>query len=977
MNESKYRSALEELNDAQREAVETIEGPVVVIAGPGTGKTQILSMRIAHILATTDTTPESVLALTFTESGASAVRKRLLELIGKTAYDVPIFTFHGFANSIIQTYPEYFPNIIGGKQGEDLELIQIIREVVQENSFEYIKPFGDIFNYVNPIISTIKDLKREGFSPEKLKDLVAQQKKEFSQIEDLYHEKGRYKGKMKGAYIDLEKKINRNEDLQIVFQQYEDRKKELRIYDYEDMILEVLFKFETDEDFLMMLQERYLYFLADEHQDSNRSQNRILELLSDFHEDPNIFVVGDDKQAIYRFQGASLENFLYFRHTHPNVKTIELAENYRSTQHVLDLADNVIQNNPTLSNSQLRSNSKLIENTALILPTSDPQTEASLVANKIKNLIDSGTPPEEIAVLFRQNKDATLIQEALEALEIDFTSYGKASEDPHILTQQFLGILKAVNEPENEALMAPVLFYSCFGLTAQEIFLTLQEARKSKKSLIQYASENKTERVSEVIDLILYLYKLSLNRNFKDLFVTTLSETKLREQIFESKESSRLISEINSLFNFAKATGSDGEKITIETFLNRLEQAKEYNLNIFSSSSQKLSGVQLMTAHRAKGLEFNSVFIMGLTDNNWGRKGRGERFYLPELKALKLNEKEVVKEDERRLFYVALTRAKQNLFLSFYEQNEDGRELLESQFLGELGDLPKREPVYTKETNILTSSPQIENRILDSEVLTSMLLKRGLNATAINKYLECSWNYFFTSLIRLPQTSSNSAIYGTAIHTALQFYYSNLGKHSKEELEQKTHQLLQEKLLESELEENEKERFIERGKEALAGYLDQYKADPTVDRELEKKIHTEFDSKEHTVKMSGSLDMVENEEGAFVVTDFKTGKPKSRAVIEGNTKDSNGNYKRQLVFYSLLLELTGKTMTRGVIDFIEPNERGYYKRETFSISEEEKEELKNTIETIVNEIKSLEFVDRGCKKKTCEWCALAVSFQEK
>lgn len=972
MDSSKYKQALANLNPRQREAVETIDGPVMVIAGPGTGKTQILSMRIAEILSATDTPADGILALTFTESGAISIRKRLLELIGRSAYDVAVYTFHGFANTIIQTYPDYFPRIIGGRQCEPIEQIEIIQNIIEQNSFELIKPFGRQFYYVNPILNAIQDLKKENYSPEKFADLIKRQEESFENIEDLYHEKGRYKGQMKGAYADLEKKIRRNHELLAVYTEYEKQKFTLGLYDYDDMILELLNALEENNEFLMMLQERFLYILADEHQDANRSQNKLLELLSSFHDNPNIFVVGDDKQAIYRFQGASLENFLYFKTQFPGAKIIELEDNYRSTQHVLDISQNLIANNPTLSEKPLKARSGIATKQATVITTKNPRSEARCIARKIKELISLGEKPEEIAVLYRNNRHGEEIREALVQNDIEYSLHGAAAEMPHIITEQLLDVLRVIADPSDEARLAQILFYGFFDLDPKDIFTTFEKRRSERQSLIQFAENNPKNPTSTIILQVLDLHKESHNTLLTVLFEKVLAETKIIESVLNNPDSARIIGEIQSLFSLAKNIQVPGKNIRLSDFLSYIDRAAEYNLPIFSSANNKKAGVQLMTAHRSKGLEFNSVFIAGLTDSNWGGKSNRENFYLPELKALKVNEKEHIKEDERRLFYVSLTRAKQNLFLSYYLENENGREELQSEFISELDEDSLIEEECSEETELTLTETTIENNSLfDKENIGEMFFRRGLNATAVNKYLRCSWDYFFTGLIQLPQSYSTSALFGTAMHSALQTYFEerNDGYDGVPENPVTT---LMSVLKNSDLEENEVQRFFERGKTAIHGYHKEYGSLPKTQSELEKNIYTTIETPSGVIKLSGKLDKVEvDENGKSIVTDFKTGKPRSRNDIEGKTQSSNGDYKRQLVFYSLLLEQKGEQMSEGVIDFIEPNERGKYRRERFEITSEEKEELVEAIHLISEEVLSLVFVEKGCKEKTCEWCRLA------
>ena len=330
------------LNEAQRQAVDAIEGPVMVVAGPGTGKTQILTLRIANILRLTDTEPESILALTFTEAAVANMRKRLAGLIGSAAYRVKIATFHGFANDQIQSYPEFFPNIIGASAMTDVDQLEYIRQVILDTELDVLKPFGDTFLYVRPIISAINTLKREGVTPNHFHSLVAREQESFDNLEDVYYEKGAHKGKMKGKYQALQKKIVKNAELARVYEAYQDAIRGAKKYDFSDMIIELVQALANDQEFLLTLQEHYQYFLVDEHQDTNNAQNQLLELLANFHASPNLFVVGDEKQSIFRFQGASVENFFYFRDRYPDAQLVTLTDNYRSTQAVLDSGESLI-----------------------------------------------------------------------------------------------------------------------------------------------------------------------------------------------------------------------------------------------------------------------------------------------------------------------------------------------------------------------------------------------------------------------------------------------------------------------------------------------------------------------------------------------------------------------------------------------------------------------------------------------------------
>ena len=295
--EQAFRESYERLNAGQKRAVDTIEGPVVVMAGPGTGKTQVLTLRIANILRTTDIPPDAILALTYTNSGVAAMRERLRLFIGNDAYRVNIHTFHGYASSVIDSHPDAFPRIIGATSADDVDRHDIVRTAIAKVGAESLRPPGNPEYYIQPILKLIGTLKNDRVGVEEYSEYMTTLKDEG--VHDSEDEVST-KTLRSGAFLD-------------VFRMYESLMRERSLYDFSDMLVELTHALETNQDLKLELSESAQYILADEHQDANRSQNKILELLSDFHDNPNLFIVGDDKQAIYRFQGASLENFLYFK----------------------------------------------------------------------------------------------------------------------------------------------------------------------------------------------------------------------------------------------------------------------------------------------------------------------------------------------------------------------------------------------------------------------------------------------------------------------------------------------------------------------------------------------------------------------------------------------------------------------------------------------------------------------------------------
>jgi DNA helicase-2/ATP-dependent DNA helicase PcrA len=991
MGEDTFQKAYTGLNIEQKRAVDAIEGPVMVIAGPGTGKTSILTLRIANILEKTDTDPGSILALTFTESGVHSMRKKLVAIIGAAAYRVNIFTFHGFCNEIIQTYPEYVPRIIGGATITEIDQIRILEKILEKESFRILKPFGNIFYYLRPALSAIRALKRENISPTDFAESIVKQEKAFADIPDLHHEKGRYKGQMKGMYKDVEKKIEKNKELLRIFEAYEKALLKQHFYDYEDMIVETIKALEANPELLLILQEEYQYILADEHQDANNAQNRILELLSGFHENPNLFIVGDEKQAIYRFQGASLENFLYFKKKYPDALVINLTNNYRSTQIILDAAQSLIVKgvvaDPTLR-VPLKATAQYEEKHLELFEFEREEDEAEFIAEKVMALTTKGespVPPYDIAVLFRDNKDARILSRAFEVKGLPYTVYSDSNllEDQEI--QKLLALLRVAVNFGDDVALSRVLFFHFLSLPHLDVFKVFKKARDEKISLFDIMrnetvlSELKLENPETFRTLYDRMHKWSMvahNQSLSESFEYIVRESGFLASLLSKPGSLEKIQKLDSLFGEVKALVESHRTYKLADFIEYLDTITTHQARITQSSRQSFEhATALMTAHRSKGLEFDHVFIFGAVDGRWGNKRSPEHFTLPiQGKGLLTMD---ASEDERRLFYVALTRAKKSVTISYAKQTAEGKERLRSQFVEEIDGTFLKEYQTESRTNprIMEDSqgyPGVD--LKDKEYLQKLFLEQGLNVTAINNFLTCPWRYFFENLVRIPRLPEKHQQYGIAMHAALRDLfgvYRKGEKPTKKLLLQSFEQSLQRQPLS----QGDYVESLKRGREALSGYFDAWH------KNFHSSVLTEVSiagvflpfKDDLRILLRGQLDKLEMLEGNRVqVVDYKTGKPKSRNAILGETKSSEGNIKRQLDFYRLLLDLydEGKyKMVSGLIDFLEPNEKGDYRREVFTVTDEDKENILQLVREVAEKIYNVSFWDERCEED-CQYCAL-------
>jgi len=968
MFEERYKK----LNTEQKKAVDTIEGPVLVVAGPGTGKTEILTLRIARILKDTQVQPENILALTFTESGAGNMRKRLVALIGSPAYRVVIQTFHSFCNSVITTYPEFFPNIIGSSTITEVESVALLEELIIKLPLSVLRPWGEQFHYVRDIVSKISELKREGLSGEEFAKLVKDETKKFSAREDLYHEKGAYKGKMKGEHKKFERKLLKNKELSDVYSTYQDALHTKRLYDWSDMIMEVLRALKDVPDLKLQLQENHQYILVDEHQDTNNAQNTILELLLDFHPDPNIFIVGDTKQAIFRFQGASIGNFLYFKTLYPSAVTVELSQNYRSGQTILDGAHSLMASSAPLVAGGLVENAR-IEYTHF----SRNEYELQYVAEEIKRRVEEGVAGHEIAVLYRSNKDAFGIAHALSQAGVGYTIESDEDLFGDVYVKKILALFECLHNYGDDACLSLVLHMDEWGIEPLQAYRLIKEAGSTRTPLYEVLKNSPDEKIQAVYAKLMSWVKESKTEHLLQFLEKVFRESGLLNSLIASKDASAFLG-IERLFGEAKKISTSRPGASFTDFMHYIQTIREHKLFIKRPKQQRVGLVRLMTVHKSKGLEFEYVYIINATEYAFGPKS--DRDHLPLLDAVyrivETEEDEDIQstEDERRLFYVALTRAKKCVCISHASVDVAGRDLLPSPFILELRtdvvtpvDVTAFEEHLKNNPAVLYRAPESRTATdLDADFVKELFYAHPISVTALNNYLSCPWKYFYRNLLRIPSTPARHQIYGTAMHEAVEDMYKAIKERGMDKqflLDSYTRHLTRLGILR----EQEYREALVRGKEALSGWFDQVEK-PAFPLMTEYSIpHVATQS---GVELAGKIDKIEFiSDNQVRVTDYKTGKPKSRNVIEGKTKDSNGDIKRQIVFYSLILSLHNTfEMDKGIIEFLEPNDSGKYVKEEFSVTPEEVSELETVIDRVAGEITTLAFWDKQCEDKECEYC---------
>lgn len=972
-----FLAEYKKLNKAQKEAVDAVEGPVMVVAGPGTGKTQILTLRIANILQKTQAEPENILALTFTDAGAAQMRKRLAEMIGTAAYRVTISTFHGFSNDIIKSHPSEFPRIIGSESITEVDQVKIIEESLDELPLKELRPFGDPLYYVRPILGALNELKREGVSPDEFKAIVAKELENFDEIEDLKHEKGPHKGKMKGEYQKLQKQLERNAELERVYAFYQEKLAERKLYDFSDMIIEVVRELEVNQDLLLQLQEQYQYVLVDEHQDTNNAQNKLTELLCNFHSNPNLFVVGDEKQAIFRFQGASLENFNYFKKLYPSAKLIVLEENYRSHQSILDAAQSLLAGEKPL---KAQKEKKPVQIRLGVF--GNPDEELFYLAHDIQNCIKKGTPAEEIAVLYRENRDSLDIARALEKLGIAYTieSDQDIMADPDI--RKLLLLFRTIVNFGSDELFLESLHINFLSIDPMDVYDLIHQSQKERVTAHVLVKKLKSGAIKDFYQKLSAWSVMSHNENAEKVFEEVVRESGFLAHILNKVDAGEKLDRVNSLFAELKTLSDRHKEFSLSAFLEYLDTLRAHNILLKKSTLPAPGRVRLMTAHRSKGQEFDSVYIVNAYDGHWGHKRRPQLISLPDkvfIRGEVASRRETTDDDERRLFYVALTRAKKDVIITYASESRDGRQLLPSQFVSEIKpELIKEVDTETTKKEIskhkdfmFIAPPPREPDIKNKEFIKELFTTFGLSVTGLNNYLKCPWNYFYTNLLHIPKAKTKHQMYGTAVHGALKelFDEAKAGKLPSEDwfVAKFEEYLEREPLSDKDLADSKA-----KGQKSLKGWYEHYRDS------WNTNVLNEFNIKgillAPEIRVTGKIDKLElGKNGSVRVVDYKTSKPKTRGEIEGTTQTSNGDIKRQLVFYKLLLNRYDQKkfkMESAEVDFIEPNDKGQYKKESFMINDDEVAELEQLILKVSSEIMNLKFWNKTCDDKDCEFCEL-------
>lgn len=1011
-----------QLNPQQQMAVDRIEGPVMVIAGPGTGKTQILSARIAKILMDTDAQPENILCLTYTDAGVVAMRKRLLSFIGPDAYKVGIYTFHAFCNEVIQDNLGLFEKNILDPLSE-LEKTALYKELI--DAFPKNHPLkryrGDVYFEINNLQQLFSTMKREGWTPAFINERIDAYLADLPNRDEFVYKK-KYKnfnaGDLKQHKIDEEnEKMEKLRAAVKEFPAFQQLMRQRNRYDFDDMITWVIAAFKNNKSLLANYQEKFQYILVDEFQDTSGTQNSIIKLLIEYWDSPNIFVVGDDDQSIYRFQGANIENMQVFAENYQqDLLTVILTSNYRSTQPILDASKVLIEQNTErlvnkmegLSKELRASNAKInhLQHQPLVYEYELPRHEMIAITEQVKTLIAAGVAPGKIAVIYKEHRYGEELAAFFRFNQLPYYSKRELNILELPLAQKLLLILKylaaELDMPAGgDEMLFEILHFDWFGipplLVAQ---LSMEVAAKqfttdktSIRALLQHkiATPPKdlftpplNSGLQKAGTVLESLISDAVNVTLQQLFENIIQKAGVLTAIMQLPDKIEQLRILTGLFDFIKDETKRNPFLTLQQLVSYIELMEKEGVSLpLVQVNGTDKGVNLLTAHGSKGLEFEYVFLAGCNAHTWEKKRKPSGGYkLPDT-VFESVPAHTDEEELRRVFYVAVTRAEQHLYISYSRFNANGKEAEASKFVEEIKAgtniatekkllLPDTEALYATLQFTNTAAPEIEQ--FEKDFANRLLEKFVMNVTALNNYLKCPLEFYFKNLVRIPSPKNESTEFGSAVHYALEQLFKKMQDGKAETFPPKQvfiedFEWYMHRHRESFTQE-QFDRRIEYGHIVLNDYYDSRVDGFNKIVAIERSIRNVQVS---GVPVKGKLDKLEFDGKQVTVVDYKTGNPdKAKDKLKPpSAKDPNGgDYWRQAVFYKLLVdnhEQRGWKVIATVFDFVEPDAKKEYQQQKLTITPQDITTVQQQIITTWQKIQAHQFYS-GCGKEDCHWC---------
>ncbi len=885
------------LNPEQEEAVEFGDGPLLIIAGAGTGKTTVITERIKYLIFSKKVKPSEILALTFTEKAAREMEERVDVALPYGYTQMWIMTFHSFCDKILRHEalnigldPKY-------KLMTEAESVQLLRKNLFKLDLNYFRPLGNPNKFLSGMLSHFSRLQDEDVSSADYAAWVNRQKARSAEEK-----------------IEVDKLV----ELAKAYKAYDEIKVKEGVLDFGDVIVKTLKLFRDRPNISKEYQKQFKYILIDEFQDTNYAQNELAILLAGKNQ--NINVVGDDDQSVYRFRGAAVSNIIQFRKNFPKTKVVVLTKNYRSTQEILDRSYDLIRfNNPDRLEVVEKINKKLVASSKQqvvgekigFIHADRVENECNLIAKKIKELIDANYKLHatnykysDFAILVRANNHSEPIMRALgrNGIPFQFLGPGRLFRQPEII--DLISYLKVLYDFTDSVSFYRLLSIDYFGITGRELAEIGNFARKKNISLFESAEQKGSDKVKELTELINKQLDLVKKESAGQLLYFFLEETELLTKLLspESAEAEKRAQNISKLFDKLKSYEADHDDSSVTAVVDWLDLSMELGESPLAADSDwtDINAVNILTVHSAKGLEFPVVFLVNLVAQRFPSMERREQIPIPDALI-----KEVLPvgdfhlEEERRLFYVGMTRAKEKLFLTAADYYGEGkREKKLSPFIFEaLGDKAVSAEKATKNADQLSFLDYGVKEKVESPV--EKIHVDYLSYSQIEAFLICPLHFKLRHIYNLQTPAKVPLSFGSSIHKTLEgFYKAVIGG------QQPTEQLMM-KILNDNWEsigysgKGEEKIQLERGRKYLKGYLSEGFDPKNLPIALEKDFLIPLVSKEagrRPLKIKGKIDRIDRlEDGRIEIIDYKTSeKPPTQKEM-----NKNKDLVRQLSFYAL------------------------------------------------------------------------------
>src|SRR5260221_13089535 len=788
------------LNKEQLAAIRHGTGPLLIIAGAGTGKTTVITERIKYLIEKKLARVEEILALTFTEKAAKEMEERIDVALPYGYTNMWIMTFHSFCERILRQNALHIGLDPRFKLTTEAETVQLIRNNLFKFKLNYFRPLGNPYKFIGGMIQHFSRLQDEDVNPQEyLKWAEKQEDEKWFELANAY-------------------------------KTYEELKIKDGLMDFGDLITKTLKLLRSRPNILKEYQKQFKYVLIDEFQDTNYAQNCLAILLT--QKDKNITVVGDDDQSVYRFRGAAVSNIVQFRKNFPKTKVVVLTKNYRSTQVILDRSYDLIQhNNPDRLevvegiDKKLKSERKIKGQEVEFIHTDRVENEADEVAKKIKEL-SKKYDYKDFAILVRANNHAEPFSQALlrHGIPYQFLGPGRLFKQPEII--DLISYLRVLYNFEDSVSFYRVISMDIFNINPRDIAVIGNSARKFNISLFEAAEKSDDEKILKITNLIKKHLGLIKKESAGQILYFFLEETGLLQNLVnpETKDAEKRANNISKFFDKLKSYEVDHPDSNIFNVVDWLELSTELGESPLATDSDwgEIDAVNIMSVHSAKGLEFPIVFLVNLVSQRFPTTERHEQIPIHEelIKEI-LPTGDYHLEEERRLFYVGMTRAKDRLYLTaanYYGEGKRDKKL--SPFIQEsLGEILVNKKKEKKEKGFL-GYEKVEEKIQEKKDSFKI---DYLSYSQIETFKVCPLHYKLRYILKIPTQHTASLSFGISMHNTLKDFHQGVYKKNLPLGAENIIKLLKQNWIhEGYMSKSHEEEFIKKGKKFLKEYLEKY-----------------------------------------------------------------------------------------------------------------------------------------------------------